>query len=319
MVESSEKLNNQAIILAEHGEFAEAIACLKRAITVEQENYLLWFNLGITYRDSGNLRAAKAAMEKALSYNDEDEEIVEALAILCFSEGSLDEAMAYCEAAFKMYYHVASFLKQISDTDGLELGEFDWVGTCVYQAITELSNKLDWLNSWNRLFGDGDEGMLFYSPDPVPADDKFAMAHKKIFKRKLLLYFISKVGEAPQNANNKYFRCGLRIDEILAKEWIRQEFYWNRTVFFLDRSKKMNFTNYGRKLWDSTHGLIGKTFKSTLIPEDRSIWNDKVEGQILFSDQEDKTLNFQGEGLHEESSSNIGTMDHLKKELMAIK
>ena len=230
-----------------------------------------------------------------------------------------DEAKAYCEAAFKMYYHVASFLKQISDTDGLELGEFDWVGTCVYQAITELSNKLDWLNSWNRLFGDGDEGMLFYSPDPVPADDKFAMAHKKIFKRKLLLYFISKVGEAPQNANNKYFRCGLRIDEILAKEWIRQEFYWNRTVFFLDRSKKMNFTNYGRKLWDSTLGLIGKTFKSTLIPEDRSIWNDKVEGQILFSDQEDKTLNFQGEGLHEESSSNIGTMDHLKKELMAIK
>ena len=230
-----------------------------------------------------------------------------------------DEAKAYCEAAFKMYYHVASFLKQISDTDGLELGEFDWVGTCVYQAITELSNKLDWLNSWNRLFGDGDEGMLFYSPDPVPADDKFAMAHKKIFKRKLLLYFISKVGEAPQNANNKYFRCGLRIDEILAKEWIRQEFYWNRTVFFLDRSKKMNFTNYGRKLWDSTLGLIGKTFKSTLIPEDRSIWNDKVEGQILFSDQEDKTLNFQGEGLHEESSSNIGTMDHLKKELMAMK
>ena len=230
-----------------------------------------------------------------------------------------DAAKAYCEAAFKMYYHIASFLKQISDTDDLELGEFDWVGTCVYQAITELSNKLDWLNSWNRLFGDGDEGMLFYSPDPVPADDKFAMVHKKIFKRKLLLYFISKVGEAPQNAKNKYFRCGLRIDEILAKEWIRQEFYWNRTVFFLDRSKKINFTNYGRKLWDSTFGLIGKTFKSTLIPEDRSIWNDKVEGQILFSDQEDKTLNFQGEGLHEESSSNIGTMDHLKKELMAMK
>ena len=62
----------------------------------------MWFNLGITYRDSGNLRAAKAAMEKALSYNDEDEEIVEALAILCFSEGSLDEAMAYCEMGLSL-------------------------------------------------------------------------------------------------------------------------------------------------------------------------------------------------------------------------
>ena len=230
-----------------------------------------------------------------------------------------DAAKAYCEAVFKIYYHVASLLKQISDTDSLELGDFDWVGTCVYQAIIELNNKLDWLNSWNRLFGDGDEGMLFYSPDPVPADDKFAMAHRKIFKRKLLLTFISKVGEAPENANNKYFLCGLRIDEILKANWIQQEFYWNRTVYFLDRSKKINYTNYGRKLYDNTWGLIVNKFKSSLIPDDRKIWNDKVEGQILFSDQEDKTLNFQGEGVHEESSSNIGTMDHLKKELMAMK
>ena len=89
MVESSEKLNNQAIILAEHGEYAEAIACLKRAITVEKENFLLWFNLGITYRDSGNMTAAKAAMEKAL-------------AILCFQNGSLDEAMAYCEMGLQL-------------------------------------------------------------------------------------------------------------------------------------------------------------------------------------------------------------------------
>lgn len=156
-------------------------------------------------------------------------------------------------------------------------------------------------------------------PEPNPKMDRFAMANKKIFKRKLLLTFISKVGENAENANNKYFLCGLRIDEILQADWIQQEFYWNRTVFFLDRSKKINYTNYGRKLYDKTIGLIAKTFKSTLLPDDRKIWNDKVEGQILFSDQEDKTLNFQGEGLHEESSSNIGTMDHLKKELMAMK
>ena len=229
-----------------------------------------------------------------------------------------DAAKAYCEAVFKMYYHVASLLKQISDTDCLDLGDFDWVGTCVYQAIIELNNKLDWLNSWNRLFGDGDEGMLFYSPDPVPADDKFAMAHKKIFKRKLLLTFISKVGEAPENAKNKYFRCGLRIDEILQEKWIQQEFFWNRTVFFLDRSKSINYNNYRRKFYDSTVGLFVNKAKSSLIPEDRKMWNDKVDGQILFSDQEDKTLNFDREGLHEESSSNIGTMDHLKKELMSM-
>ena len=172
---------------------------------------------------------------------------------------------------------------------------------------------------WKVVFSDGNEEQLFMFPEPNPKMDRFAMANKKIFKRKLLLTFISKVGANAENANNKYFRCGLRIDEILKADWILQEFYWNRTVFFLDRSKKINYTNYGRKLYDSTWGLIVKTFKSTLIPEDRSIWNDKVDGQILFSDQEDKTLNFDREGIHEESSSNIGTMDHLKKELMAIK
>ncbi len=102
MVESSEKLNNQAIHLAEQGEYPEAIACLKRALTMEKENYLLWFNLGVTYRDSGDLQAAKEAMEKAIDCNDKDEETIEALAILCYNMGQLDEALTYCEMGLQL-------------------------------------------------------------------------------------------------------------------------------------------------------------------------------------------------------------------------
>ena len=40
MLENSEKLNNQAVHLASKGEYEDAIACLKRAITVENSNYL---------------------------------------------------------------------------------------------------------------------------------------------------------------------------------------------------------------------------------------------------------------------------------------
>ena len=65
MLENCEKLNNQAINLASKGNFEEAIACLKRAITIEKENYLLWYNLGITYRDAGDLYNAKVSVEKA--------------------------------------------------------------------------------------------------------------------------------------------------------------------------------------------------------------------------------------------------------------
>ena len=109
------------------------------------------------------------------------------------------------------------------------------------------------------------------------------------------------------------------MDYVMTTQSLRQEYYWNRMVFNLDRAEKYQKNNYKRKLRDSTAGIFINTAKKIAAPFDRDIWNDAADGQILFSDQESKTLNFQGEGLHEESSSNIGTLDHLKKELMAIK
>ena len=65
MIERSDTLNNQAIILASDGAYTEAIACFKRAIVIDKENYLLWFNLGVTYRDAGKLEDAENALEMA--------------------------------------------------------------------------------------------------------------------------------------------------------------------------------------------------------------------------------------------------------------
>lgn len=101
MLENSEKLNNQAVILASEGEYTEAIACLKRAITVEKENYLLWFNLALTYRDSGNTEAAKSSMEYALSLKPDNEEIIEALAVLSICMNQFEDAMYYCVTGFE--------------------------------------------------------------------------------------------------------------------------------------------------------------------------------------------------------------------------
>ena len=65
MRESPENLNTQAIELAQQGNYPEAIACFKRALSLERYNHLLWFNLGITYRDAGDLQKARHALEKA--------------------------------------------------------------------------------------------------------------------------------------------------------------------------------------------------------------------------------------------------------------
>lgn len=96
MQESSESLNAQAIELISQGYYTEAIACLKRAVILDKKNYLLWYNLGITYRDMGNLRDAKSAFIQAYNINDTDEDLLESISLVCFSLGEIDEAFRYC-------------------------------------------------------------------------------------------------------------------------------------------------------------------------------------------------------------------------------
>ena len=107
MLESCEKLNNQAIALAAEGEFDEAIACFMRALSIEKENYLLWYNLGITYRDSGFIDEALMAMNKAHSLKPEDGEIIESLALLSYTQGETDDAMKYC--AMGLHFNEQNF------------------------------------------------------------------------------------------------------------------------------------------------------------------------------------------------------------------
>ena len=96
MVENVATLNTQAIEFAERGQYFEAIACLKRAISIEKYNHLLWYNLGITYRDAGQLAEAKSALLKAHEIEDDDDEVIETLALVCFNMGCNEEALSYC-------------------------------------------------------------------------------------------------------------------------------------------------------------------------------------------------------------------------------
>lgn len=97
MEESPEKLNRQAFEFASHGEYEEAIACLKKAIEIEKYNYLLWFNLGVIYRDAGKLEESISALLQANKINDEDEDVIETIALVYFSLGDIEQALYYCK------------------------------------------------------------------------------------------------------------------------------------------------------------------------------------------------------------------------------
>ena len=96
MTERSDTLNNQAIILASDGAYNEAIACFKRAIIIDKENYLLWFNLGVTYRDAGNLLEAERALETAHNIAPENEEVAETYATICLMQKKLSLVQRIC-------------------------------------------------------------------------------------------------------------------------------------------------------------------------------------------------------------------------------
>ena len=109
MTERPDKLNNQAILLANGGEYYEAIACFKRAITIQQNNYLLWYNLGITYRDSGDIHNARLSLEKAHSIAPQRLDVLETLSTLCINDEDYVAALGYSEDGIDLAPDNSSF------------------------------------------------------------------------------------------------------------------------------------------------------------------------------------------------------------------
>ena len=97
MIEQPDKLNNQAILLASDGAYTEAIACFKRAITLDNSNSLLWYNLGVTCRDAGDLKTAKTALAAAYKLSPENDDIEETYATICLMIKDFDTVTAICE------------------------------------------------------------------------------------------------------------------------------------------------------------------------------------------------------------------------------
>ena len=109
MTERPDKLNNQAILLASGGEYNEAIAYFKRAITIEQNNYLLWYNLGITYRDSGDIHNARNSLEKAHSIAPERLDVLDTLSTLCINDEDYIAALNYSHQGIELASDNSSF------------------------------------------------------------------------------------------------------------------------------------------------------------------------------------------------------------------
>ena len=109
MIESPENLNIHAIELAKQGYFPEAIACFKKAINFDNSNFLLWYNLGITYRDSGDLNSAIESLLNAFLLDETDEDLIETIATIYYSQGNTDESFSFCARGLELNQGNAKF------------------------------------------------------------------------------------------------------------------------------------------------------------------------------------------------------------------
>ena len=135
MKENVTTLNSQAIELASKGDYSEAIACLKRAISLEKFNYLLWFNLGITYRDAGQLKEAFYALKQAYDIKSDDDEVIEMLALVCINLGHFEDALAFCQEGLKINSQNAHLWNTLGVIN-FNTNNFEDACTAFEQAVT---------------------------------------------------------------------------------------------------------------------------------------------------------------------------------------
>lgn len=135
MNERPDKLNNHAIYLASTGNYKDAILCFKRAIQIEQNNSLLWYNLGVTYRDSGEMNKAYDSLEKAYSLNKENMEILEALVTVCFQLDMNAVANNLCSEALSRI-NDNPHLWNLIGVSFFKIENLEMAAECFEQAIT---------------------------------------------------------------------------------------------------------------------------------------------------------------------------------------
>ena len=149
----------------------------------------------------------------------------------------------------------------------------------------------------------------------------FCERDRKLIKRAYILHFLNNLAKLPENklgvVSGKYMYIGADFKKIANGDpmAMTSEYWWKKHILVMDRWSQKSFF---RTLWDSTLGKIWNKLMGNFRSFELDVWKDAADGQILFSDKENATIAFENGGLTQYDDANVGTMDHLKKILMAI-
>ena len=224
-----------------------------------------------------------------------------------------DNIDSYAKALYAVLHYGAEG-NYLFDNPIVDVPEkFSWI---VDDCLKECTKPLDgYYSKWVKMYESGyDE---FTKRLSMPEDDIYHESNLTIIKRKVILSFLYLVNKHEKNAGNKFIKIGYNMDYVNKTNSYRQEHYWKRQILNMDHTWQR--FKLWRTLYEGTVDALISKFHSNFQSLDQDVWESTKDGQILFSENEGSTLNFDGTGLVEQSHANIGTMDHLKKVLMTIK
>ena len=177
----------------------------------------------------------------------------------------------------------------------------------------------DYLGKWKTYFKEKMVDFDFISLNNPK--DPLSETNRKHFRRAFLLCYLKTVFEADENKDikgkpGKFIYIGYDVKKVTNPEHIQLgvDYWWKRQCLVIDR---WNQNSLLRGIWDNTikkiiDAAIDNTVGMFKKETDRTVWNSDLNGQILFSDREDATISFDGNGLREETEANQGNINHLK-------
>ena len=249
-----------------------------------------------------------------------------------------DQANAVAKAVKALCDHMDSLPSLLNDIE---------TPTYIEKTLQESFSPavVDMMKLWDDRYFEGGKPteMLLRSETP------FDIYSNAFLKRRWAAMFIMKVAMHPEQVpmqfiETKYFLKGEKYEAKLTEDNLTDNYWWSK--FAMNFEGKF-FNTVLRTLVDNTLGAAMDGVKKNLEPfnpidsiasapegtslkdrvkslkdrmtlKDRDVWAAGKGGQILFSDQKDATLNFDGGDLKKEDYANRYNIDRMKKVLSGM-
>ena len=212
------------------------------------------------------------------------------------------------EAIHVLRAHLESFATLFDDMG--EVGH-NYIDKSLKEAFQDL--KDDVIKKVKTDFGDD---MKKFLQSAIPSDSM--VKDKMINKRKLAALFVAKVAGHPDHKTVQLLKVNYKAGDV-TDDKAKDNYLWGNLVSEIGDAAMNPLL---KSMADHIMENAGKSLSLDQWKEiigDREVWDDRKGGQILFSDDENSTVNFDRGALNVERGANSYNMDRLKQLLTGLK